>query len=86
MEDIVFAPSKVNRIPESGKVLFVDSRIPGFGIRNLAQGIRNPAKDSVESSIQVRLTRNPKSSTWNPESHRHKEKYCHKGYILLFPA
>ena len=33
----------------------------GFGIRNIAQGIRG-------SGIQVSLTKNPESSTLNPES------------------
>ena len=33
------------RIAESGKFLLVESGILGFGIRNTAQGIQNPAKD-----------------------------------------
>ena len=36
------APSKGIRISESGKILFVESGILGFGIRNPTQGIRNP--------------------------------------------
>ena len=34
-----------NPYPESGKILFVESGIPGFGIRNTARGIRNPTND-----------------------------------------
>ena len=34
-----------NLIPEFGKMLLVESGILGYGIRNSAQGIRNPAKD-----------------------------------------
>ena len=34
------------RIPESGKFVLVESGILGFGIRNSAQGIRNPSNDS----------------------------------------
>ena len=36
------APSKGIRISESGKILFVESGILGFGIQNTTQGIRNP--------------------------------------------
>ena len=36
------APCKGIRNPESGKFLLVESGILGFGIRNTAQGIRNP--------------------------------------------
>ena len=32
-----------NRIPESKKILLVDSGFLGFGIRNSAQGVRNPS-------------------------------------------
>ena len=39
-------------IRESGKGLLVESGILGFGIRNTAQGIRNPTKDwNLESGI-----------------------------------
>ena len=34
------------RNPESGKFVLVESGILGFGIRNSAQGIRNPSNDS----------------------------------------
>ena len=50
-----FNPCKVIRIPESekfllvesgmGEILIVESRILGFGIRNTAYGIQNPAND-----------------------------------------
>ena len=39
------APCKGNRILESGKFLLVKSGILGTGIRNTAQGIRNPSYD-----------------------------------------
>ena len=42
-----------NRIPESGKSLLVKFWILGLGIRNTAQGIRNPTK----SGVQVTLTK-----------------------------
>ena len=51
------------RIPESGKFLLVESGIFGFGIRNSAQGIRNPSNDS-----------NPESSTWNPTAYFGNER------------
>ena len=35
------------RIPESGKVLFVEYEILGFEIWNTAQGIQNPTKDRI---------------------------------------
>ena len=41
------------RIPESGKSLLVKFWILGLGIRNTAQGIRNPTK----SGVQVTLTK-----------------------------
>ena len=31
--------------PETGKILLMESGIPGFGIRNTAHGIRNPTND-----------------------------------------
>ena len=43
--DSYFAPYKIIRIPESGKFLLVECGILGFGIRNTAQGIRNPTND-----------------------------------------
>ena len=53
--------------------LLVESGILGFGIRNTAQGVRNPTNDwnpefkfhwqKLESS-----TWNPESTAWNPES------------------
>ena len=42
-----------NRIPESGRSLLVKFWILGLGIRNTAQGIRNPTK----SGVQVTLTK-----------------------------
>ena len=42
------------RILESGKFLLVESGILGFGIRNIAQGIRNPTKIGIRR-IQVPL-------------------------------
>ena len=51
---------------ESGKFLLVQSGLPGFGIRNAAQGIRNPTKDwNPESRFHGQI---PESSTWNPKS------------------
>ena len=32
----------MSRNPDSGKILLMESGIPGFGIRNTAQGIANP--------------------------------------------
>ena len=39
------APCKGIRIPKSRNFLLVESEILGFGIRNPAQGIRNPTED-----------------------------------------
>ena len=62
--DDFFASFKGIRIPGSEKLLLVESRILGFGIRNVAQGIRNLTEDwNPESS-----TRDPESTAWNPES------------------
>ena len=52
---LIIVPSKRIRIPESKKILLLESGIPGFGIRNIAQVIRNPTKDC-----------NPESKDWNP--------------------
>ena len=61
--------------PDSGirEFLIVESRILGFGIRNTAQGVRNPTNDcnpefkfhwqKLESS-----TLNLESTAWTPES------------------
>ena len=49
---------------ESVKFLLVESGILGFGIRNTAQGIRNPPKMGFQNPSSW----NPKSTTWNPES------------------
>ena len=53
-------PCKLFQILESGTFLLVESGILDFGIRISVLGIRNPR-------IQVPLTKNPQSSTWNPE-------------------
>ena len=51
---------------ESGKILPVKSGIIGFGIRNTAQGIRNPTnKWNPESQFNCHGL---ESSIWNPES------------------
>ena len=42
---VLVAPCKGIRIPESGKILLMESEILGFGIQNTAQGIRNPTND-----------------------------------------
>ena len=43
-----------------------ESGILGFGIRNTAQGIRNPTNDwNPESNFYCEIL---ESSTWNPES------------------
>ena len=57
--------------PESEKILLMNFEILGFGIRNTAQGIRNPT-DFLESRNHVLLMNtviwNPESTAWNPES------------------
>ena len=62
-----------NRNPEN--LFFVESGILGFGIRNKAQGIRNPLCIGIRnpscSGFPGNLeskTWNPKSTAWNPES------------------
>ena len=70
-------PCEGIRIPESGKFLLAESGTLGFGIRNTAAGIRNPANDGiaifhwrkvesgihdVESMVQDCLSR---SITWD---------------------
>ena len=48
--------------PQSGKIWIMESGILGFGIRNTARGIQNPANDwNAEYRIQVPLTK-----IWNP--------------------
>ena len=42
---LLIAPFKGTQIPEAGKFLLIEFEILGFGIRNTAQGIRNPAND-----------------------------------------
>ena len=54
-------------MPESMEFLFVESGILGFGIRNTAQGIRNPANDWNPES-KFHCLRIFESSIWNPES------------------
>ena len=49
------SPSKRIRIPESKKILLLESVILGFGIRNMGQIIRNPTNNC-----------NPESKDWNP--------------------
>ena len=73
MERISKRNHKGIRILEPGKFLLVESGILGFGIRNTAQGIRNPTNDwNPESKFHwQRLessTWNPESTAWNPES------------------
>ena len=43
--NVIKAAQKIFRNPEFGKVLFEESGILGFGIRNSAQRIRNPTND-----------------------------------------
>ena len=51
---------------ESGNILLMESGIPGFGIRNTAQGIWNPTNDwNSESKFYWQI---PESGTWYPES------------------
>ena len=53
-------------IPESGNFLLVEFGILGLGIRNTAQGIRNPTNDcNPESKFHWQRL---ESSIWNPES------------------
>ena len=54
-------------IPESEKFLNVESGLLGFGIRNTAQGTRNPGHWRSESRIQAPLTKTG-IGNWNPES------------------
>ena len=42
---MVITPCERIRIPESKKMLLVESGILGFGIQNTAQGIQNPTND-----------------------------------------
>ena len=55
------------RISEFGKFLLVDSGIQGFGVRNIAQGIRNSFNDWTSPESKVHWQR-LESSSWNPES------------------
>ena len=73
MEPISKRNRKGIRILEPGKFLLVESGILGFGIRNTAQGIRNPTNDwNPDSKFHwERLgssSWNPESTAWNPES------------------
>ena len=69
-----FAPSRRTLNPESEKIVLAESGIfGGFGIRNAAQGIRNPTNDwNPETNFHwQRLessTWNSESTAWNPES------------------
>ena len=69
-----FALCKGIQISESWKFLLLESRILGFGIRNIAHGFRNQSNWRLESRIQVPLTNTvihncyPESTAWNPES------------------
>ena len=66
------------RNPESGKFLLVESGILGFGIRNTAQGIRNPTYDwNPESKFHWQ---SPESRIWNPRREVHNP-----GLSLGFP-
>ena len=60
------APCNGIRILESGKFLFVESEILGFGIRNTGQGVRNPTNDwNPESKFHWQRL---ESRSWNPDS------------------
>ena len=54
-------------ILETGKFLPVESGILGYGIRYSTQGIRNPASLTIESGIQIPLTRNPVNEMRNSQ-------------------
>ena len=57
------------RIPDPVKFLLVESGILGFGIRNSAQGIQNPATSwNLEFKFHWQQIWNPESTTSNPES------------------
>ena len=59
-------PCKEIWIPESGNFLLVEFGILGLGIRNTAQGIRNPTNDcNPESKFHWQRL---ESTIWNPES------------------
>ena len=61
----ILTPSKGIWIPESGKLLLVESGILRFGIQNKAQGIRNPnSTDKVWNAVPG--IRNRQRGIWNP--------------------
>ena len=68
-----FAPRKGIQIPDSGRLLLVESGILGFAIRNTSQEFRNPIKDRNPESkfLWQRLkfsVLNLEPTAWNPES------------------
>ena len=68
-QDSRFRPSKGFQIPESGKFWLAESGIQQICV--LESGILSFGTRNVhlkESGIQVTLTKNVESSTWNPES------------------
>ena len=79
--------------PQSGKIFIMESGILGFGIRNTAQGIQNPANGwNPESRIQVPLTKiwnlvtgigNPGRGIQNPDSLTWGEWMEFQNYAIL---
>ena len=56
------------RIPDPVKFLLVESGILGFGIRNSAQGIQNPATSwNLEFKFNWQQIRNPAPGIQNPQ-------------------
>ena len=76
-EENPFVSCKGIRIPECKKFLLVESRIwenllvesgiLGFGIRNTAQGIRNPANFGIRNPISIDKDWNAVIGIWNPQ-------------------
>ena len=65
----IIPPWKGIRILESRKFLQVDFGVLGCGIRNTAEGIRNPINDwNPESKFHWQRIRKPVPGIWNPRS------------------
>ena len=61
------APCKGIRIPECWKIFLMESRILGFGIRNTAQGVRNPTNDWNQNPSSTDKYGNPVPGIRNPQ-------------------
>ena len=67
----------VIRDPESGKLFFLKSGILGFGIRNKAQGIRNPLRIGIRNPSCSGLPGNPQSKNLESEIHGLESRIQH---------